>query len=53
MICLDTKNKGALPLDLAYFERLSVIVAIQLQLMNNYLRFNPYAWFSNPMLQTI
>jgi hypothetical protein len=32
---LNTKNNGALPLDLAYFEHLSVIVATQLQLMNN------------------
>jgi len=35
------------PLDLTYFERLSVIVVTQLQLMNQ------YALFSNPMLQTI
>jgi len=27
--CLDTKNNGALPLDLACFERLNVIVATQ------------------------
>jgi hypothetical protein len=30
-IFLNTKNNGALPSDLAYFERLSVIIAIQLQ----------------------
>jgi hypothetical protein len=29
------KKNGPLPLDLAYLECLSVIVAIQLQLMNN------------------
>jgi hypothetical protein len=27
--CLDTKNNGVLPLDLAYFKCLNVIVAIQ------------------------
>ncbi len=27
--CLDTKNNGTLPLDLAYLERLNVIVTIQ------------------------
>jgi hypothetical protein len=47
------QNERAFPLDLACFECLNVIVAIQLQLMNNYLRLNPYASFSNPMLQTI
>jgi hypothetical protein len=29
------QNNGAIPLDLACLERLNVIVAIQLQLMNN------------------
>jgi hypothetical protein len=28
--CLDTKNNGTLPLDMACLEHLSVIVAIQL-----------------------
>ncbi len=49
---LDIKNSGTLSLDLAYIERLSVIVVTQLQLMNNY-KNNPYDLSSNPMLQTI
>ncbi len=45
---LYTKNKGDIPLDLARFERLSVIISIPLQLMNNYLKINPYVSILNP-----
>jgi hypothetical protein len=29
--CLDTRNNGTFPLDLAWFEHLNVIIATQLQ----------------------
>ncbi len=49
---LDIKNNGALLLDLAYFEHLSVIVTIQFVTIEQ-LKDLTHILFLNPMLQTI